>query len=103
MNENELIYWTVLGPGRKLIANFSNEEGAHEFRARVVTARLAQLERLKSALTEGEYRGEYNFRKNGIAIKKVVVQLLGDEQASRLTDEDLVDGSFLIISDRWSQ
>ncbi len=103
MNKNTLTYWAVLGPGRKLIANFKEEEEAIEFRSRVVVARLEQLERIKPVLTLGEYNGEYNFRKNGITVKEIVVPMMTNNDMEGLKDEDLVDGNFLIIGDRRNQ
>ena len=103
MNENILVYWAVQGPGRKLIANFKKEEEATEFRLKVITARLEQLERIKPVLTEGEYNGEYNFRRNGIAIRKIVVPMMTSQEVNEIKDEDLVDGNFLIIGDRREQ
>jgi len=98
MNETELTYWIVLGPGRKLIANFKKEEEAEEFRRKVVVARLEQLERIRAVLTDGEYRGEYNFRRNGIIIKKIVISMMTSEDIEAAKNEDLVDGSFLITN-----
>jgi|15BtaG_2_1085339.scaffolds.fasta_scaffold28270_2 hypothetical protein len=100
MNENILVYWTVTGPGRNLIANFKREEDALGFRLRVIAARLEQLERIRPVLTDGEYNGEYNFRRNGIAVKKVIVPIMTDREAADIKNEELVDGNFLVIGGR---
>ena len=97
-DDSRLSYWTVLGPGRSTLGNFWSEEDAHTFQQRVVDARLDQLERIKSTLSEGEYRGELNFRQNGITIEQVIVPMMTEANIEEISSEQLVDGSFLVAS-----
>jgi len=95
-DDSQLSYWTVLGPGRTSLGNFWSEDDAFAFRQRVVAARMEQLERIKSTLTEGEYRGELNFRQNGVVVKQIIIPMMSEEEIEDVSDEQLVDGSFLI-------
>ena len=91
-----IIYFSVVGPGNIPLANFHDEHAAYTFKKRVVTARLAQLERIKDRLTGGEYIGEKNFRSNGIRVDRLTIEFMSVRDALDIPDDRLVDGKFLI-------
>jgi len=92
----EINYFSVLGPGGRTIANFETEREACQFRDRVVKVRLNQLERIKDVLTDGEYHGEHNFRTFSITVSPQAVTILSSLESNQMTDDMLVDGSFLV-------
>lgn len=93
---NEISYWIVTGPGQKVLGNFWEKTEAKAFQTKVLKARLDQLERIKPALTKGEYTGELLFRTNSICVSKRTLHMTTSEDISKLSEEDLVDGNFLI-------
>jgi len=95
-SQDSITYFTVIGPGSRSLANFRLESDALEFKERVVNARLAQLDRIKDRLTSGELRGELNFRRNGIRIEQQTIEFMSQSESRDISDENLVDGRFLI-------
>ena len=94
----ELNYFSVVGPGGSVIANFDNELAATQLCDRVTKVRLDQLERIRDVLTQSEYRGEYAFRSHSITVKAQSVKIMSSLESQQISDTDLVNGDFLIPS-----